>query len=48
MKKWVAVILASVLAMNMIACDMSDLSEEDMEYIAQVLDTASADREDEL
>ena len=48
MKKWVAVILASVLAMNMIACDMSDLSEEDMEYIAQVLDTASADIEDEL
>ncbi len=48
MKKWVAVLLASVLALNMVACDMGELSEEDAQYIAQVLDDASAGIEDEI
>ena len=48
MKKWIAVLLASVLALNMVACDMADLSEEDAQYIAQVLDDASEGIEDEI
>ena len=48
MKKWVAILLASVLALNLVACDMSNISEEDMEYVAQIVDEASAGIEDEL
>lgn len=48
MKKWIAVLLASVLAMNLIACDMSSLSEEDIQYVAQILDEASAGIGDEI
>ena len=43
MKKWIAVLLAAVMATNMIACDVSDISPEDLREMAGTMESLSGD-----